>query len=285
MPVDNDQLIRLVDKMPAFPQGAQQIIALSNNVNCAPRDLVKVIEHDPVLTLKVLKLVNSSYFGLAQEVTSVNHAVVYLGINTVKNVALSVAALGALPKENSVGFDMPAFLWHSLVTGSVARLVSKLHRADEAGLSNAFVAGLIHDIGKIVFVQFLPNEYTACMRGIEGEGEPPVYVEAKMIGADHAQVGAMLAEKWQLPAELAEAIRHHHEIETRTELSLLEKALFVGNQVSKFVAPEGYPKAVYEPFPAHIEEWVGCTLEEVPATLPELKSEIEKAEVIINTGE
>src|SRR5262245_9703103 len=115
MTINHDELLKLVDNMPTFPSSAHRIIELTNDMNCAPKDLVKVIEHDPILTLNVLKLVNSAYFGLAAKVTSVKHAVVYLGINTVKNLALSIAAMGALPSQNELGFNMSNFWWHSLV--------------------------------------------------------------------------------------------------------------------------------------------------------------------------
>ncbi len=90
-------LLEIVEKMPVFPRSVHRVIELTSDINSDPRDLVEVIEHDPILIMKVIKLVNSSYFGLAQKITYVNHAVVYIGINTVKNLALSAATLGVLP--------------------------------------------------------------------------------------------------------------------------------------------------------------------------------------------
>ena len=82
------QLMTAIDRMPAFPKSVQQVLELTRDLNCAPRDLVQVIERDPVLTVKILKVVNSAYFGLSRPVTSVNHAVVFLGFNTIKNLSL-----------------------------------------------------------------------------------------------------------------------------------------------------------------------------------------------------
>ena len=85
-----NRLMKVVDQMPPFPKSVHRVIELTNDLNCAPKDLVQVIEHDPVITMKMLKLVNSAFFSLAKSVTSVRHAVVYLGLNTVKNLALTV---------------------------------------------------------------------------------------------------------------------------------------------------------------------------------------------------
>src|ERR1035437_1151040 len=103
----------MVEKMPAFTQNVLRVIELTSDINSDPKDLVEVIQCDPILMMRILKLVNSPYFGLAQKISSINHAVVYIGINTVKNLALSTAIIGVLPRTNAAGFDMDGFLRHS----------------------------------------------------------------------------------------------------------------------------------------------------------------------------
>jgi HD-like signal output (HDOD) protein len=87
----------MCDRMPAFPASVQKVIALTSDINSSPKDLVNVIDHDPVLTMKILKVANSSYFGLSRKIVSINHAVVYLGLTTVKHVALAIA--GGIPRH------------------------------------------------------------------------------------------------------------------------------------------------------------------------------------------
>ena len=108
------KLLAAVEKMPAFPKSVHQVLKLAADINCSQKDLVEVIKNDPVFTLKILRLVNSAYFGLSREITSINHASVYLGLNTLKNVALGLAAVGAIPKISGGGRDMGAFWLHSL---------------------------------------------------------------------------------------------------------------------------------------------------------------------------
>jgi len=281
MTVDQKRLLKLVESMPAFPSSAHRIIELTNDVNCAPKDLVKVIEHDPILTLNVLKLVNSAYFGLAAKVTSVKHAVVYLGINTVKNLALSVAAIGTLPNENSLGFNMSNFWWHSLVCAGAARAIAAHKKLEESAAGNCFVAGLLHDIGKIMFVHFLPKEYEQCISQFQSSNRPPSQIETEIIGISHGELGALLAEHWQLPTMLAAVIRNHHKFGADEKPTDLDFALFWGNEVSKSLATfpnqMSLPQVTTKPF----IDWMGMPIEAIPEKIKEIKVEADRAEMMI----
>jgi len=94
------RLLAMVESMPAFPESVHQIMSMTADINCSPKDLVKVIERDPIMTMKILKLVNSAFFSLSRNVASVQHALVYLGLNTVKNLAISIATVDALPRQS-----------------------------------------------------------------------------------------------------------------------------------------------------------------------------------------
>ncbi|MDP2169450.1 MAG: HDOD domain-containing protein, partial [Rhodocyclaceae bacterium] len=94
------KLTAAVERMPAFPKSVQVILEMTRDINCLPRNLVGVIEKDPVMTIKILRVINSAYYGLPNKITSVGQSVVYLGINTIKNLALSFAAVGILPRFN-----------------------------------------------------------------------------------------------------------------------------------------------------------------------------------------
>jgi HD-like signal output (HDOD) protein len=138
----SQKLAAAVDGMPAFPKSVQAILDLTRDVNCTPKDLVQVIDKDPVVTVKILKIVNSAYYSLPKQVTSINHAVVFLGFNTIKNLALSIAAIGMLPKSNEAGFDVQEYLLHSLATANIAkRLATDLGGVDPM---DCFIAGLLH---------------------------------------------------------------------------------------------------------------------------------------------
>ena len=156
-----------VERMPAFPRSVQKILELTRNINCLPKDLVGVIEKDPVMTMKILKVINSAYYGLPQKITSVGQSVVYLGINTIKNLALGFAAVGILPRMNAAGFDIQRYLLHSLVVGGTARQLATQFAKGEVDSGDAYIAGLLHDFGKVVFAQFLAAARTDMKRRMD----------------------------------------------------------------------------------------------------------------------
>lgn len=160
-----------------------------------PKDLVQVIDKDPVVTVKILKVVNSAYYSLPKQITSINHAVVYLGFNTIKNLALAIAAVGMLSKHNDAGFDVEQYLLHSLSTAGIAKQLAV--RLDDADPMDCFIAGLLHDFGKVVFAQFMPYEFKQALNACQLNGSSLHLTLHQVIGADHAVVGAMLAEKWR----------------------------------------------------------------------------------------
>lgn len=199
-----------VERMPAFPQSVQRILELTRDINCLPKDLVTVIEKDPVMTMKILRVINSAYYSLPSKITSVSQSVVYLGLNTIKNLALSIAAVGMLPRFNTSGFDIQRYLLHSLTTATVARLLVGKFARGQVDPGDAYIAGLLHDFGKAVYAQFMSAEFAKALAISQDRAIPLHQAEREVIGADHPLVGSMLATKWQFPEHLVACIRDHH---------------------------------------------------------------------------
>lgn len=220
-----------VDRMPAFPRSVQKVLELTRNINCLPRELVGVIEKDPVMTMKILKVINSAYYSLPNKITSINQSVVYLGINTIKNLSLSFAAVGILPRTNTAGFDIQHYLVHSLATASVARQLCTQFAKGTADPGDCYVAGLLHDFGKVVFAQFMAAEFREALQKAMVENAPLYQVERDLIGVDHGVVGAMLAKRWQFPETLVACIRDHHR-EDAAPSAMLE-CLRVADQICR----------------------------------------------------
>ena len=220
-----------VEHMPAFPRSVQRVLELTRDINCKPKDMVSVIEKDPVMTMKILKVINSAYYALPQRITSVNQSVIFLGINTIKSLSLSVAAAGMLPPFNTVGFDTQRYLIHSLVTAAVARQLCAAYASEEADPGDCYLAGLLHDFGKVVFAQFMAAEFCSALMLSSTESLPLYLAERKIIGVDHGYAGAMLAARWEIPAPLVECIRNHH-VETAERTSMLD-CLRVADQICR----------------------------------------------------
>jgi len=261
--------------MPAFPKSVQKILVLTQDINCTPKDLVQVVDKDPVITVKILKVVNSAYYSLPKQVTSINHAVVFLGFNTIKNLALAIAAIGMLPKTNAAGFDIQQYLLHSLATAGIAKkLASNLDNVDPM---DAFIAGLLHDFGKVVLAQFMPEEFRAALDISQREGSSLHLTLQQSIGVGHAVVGAMLAEKWRFAPHLIEAIRHQQSRELKD--TGLIASVFAANQISKKLQYGFGGNAMVEELPASVAQRLGGNLDHVIAGLGDIDALFEEAQV------
>lgn len=274
---DHPSLPEMVERMPTFSQSVLRILELTADIDAPVKELVQVIERDPILTLKVLKLVNSAYFGLSGHVASIQQGVVYIGVNTVRHLAISIAAIGALPRTNQAGFDMDEFWSHSLESAAVTKQLARHQGVSVNEATEYFVAGLLHDVGQVVLAQFLPVAYREVLqRSRAGEGLLPE-LERQALGVTHADVGALLAEHWHLPAEFVRAIRDHHDAEALNRGGSLERSVFVANQVAKLQVDESRRMALVEPVPTAVAAWLGMPVEEVFDRLPGLRGEIENA--------
>ncbi|WP_207265052.1 HDOD domain-containing protein [Desulfovibrio sp. Huiquan2017] len=278
------ELLEAVERMPAFPQSVRQVLALSGDVNCSQKDLVEVIKKDPVFTLKILRLVNSPYFGLSREITSINHASVYLGLNTLKNAALSLAAVGAIPREASARMDMGAFWLHSLAVAACASMLGRRLGVSRDDAANYFAAGLLHDIGKVVFALYMPAGFEAALRESAESDVSLHQCEREIIGATHADIGGLLAEKWRLPGELGEAVASHHSMDRGGDFMLCD-CLFAANQISKKLAFGSAGNFEVEPLPSGVANRFGMALDELAADLHTLGEEVENARIFIKLGE
>jgi putative nucleotidyltransferase with HDIG domain len=228
------KLATAVERMPAFPQSVQKVLDLTRDINCLPKDLVAVIEKDPVMTVKILRVINSAYYSLPNKITSVNQSVVYLGLNTIKNLALSIAAVGMLPRFNTSGFDIQRYLMHSLTTAAVARLLAATFAKGQVDPGDAYIAGLLHDFGKAVYAQFMATEFAKALAISQDSAMPLHQAELEVIGADHTLVGSMLATKWQFPEHLVACIRDHHNPDA--EPTPLMDCVRVANQICRKLA-------------------------------------------------
>lgn len=248
-----------VERMPAFPKSVQKILELTRNLNCSPKELVQVIEKDPVMTVRILRVLNSAYYSLPNKITSVNHAVVFLGLNTIKNLALSIASVGILPKQNAAGFDVNQYLQHSLTTAGIAKHLSS--RIGGSDPMDCYVAGLLHDFGKVVFAQFMPEQFKMALDKSLQDNVPLFLAETATIGTDHTVVGSMLAEKWQFPQPLIDSIRNHHDEDAG--VTVMGACVFAANEVSKKMK-FGYAGSLcIENFPASVENYFGGNVGEL----------------------
>ncbi len=274
-----------VDNVPSLSPTATKIIQVANNMNASANELVQVIKMDPVLTGKVLKLINSVYYGMPQKVVSLGRAVILLGINTIKNLALSTAVLGAFKQKGKLGaFNMNLFWEHCLGCGVGSKLLAKSQGVSKMQLEEYFIAGLLHDIGKMPLVQFDHEAYDKVLKVMEDEPErDEAEIEEEILGTTHTKIGGLIADKWKLPEPLKESITgHHNPTITGTDFSIkiaVHLANIDCNRKDFGIVPSRNVE-----FTEEVLEAMEMTDVDLELALAPLEEEIELAKVFLKLG-
>lgn len=264
MPHDIDYLLEEVVTLPSLPATVARITEMVQDPDCSLAAVGKVISADPAIAMKTLRLVNSAYYALQQDVRSVEHAVTLLGIKVVKNMVLSAAVFDSL-KQSVTGL-----LEHSVACGAAMRaLVEKGVQSDRfESADQAFIYGLLHDVGKIIFEQFMPDELAQVDAAVQNGEKASYEAEKEIIGVGHGEMGARLAMKWKLPDELVSAIAGHHDLAQCTEdgTQNLAALLCVADYIVSVSGMPSNPKARVK---TSDEAWEasGLTSQDVPSVM------------------
>jgi putative nucleotidyltransferase with HDIG domain len=196
--------------LPPMPVTALSALRMTDDPNVSARDLQTVIARDQALSARILRIVNSPMYGLRAEISTVSHAVAILGLDTLRSIIMAATVNQVFQSSRVRGHDLTAKLLgdHSWGAAVAARKVAQLVRFPKA--EEAFLCGLMHDIGKIVLLQNFQAHYAEIIsRVYQGNGSFHA-AEMEFFGFSHAHVGALLAEKWNFPPQLWEAIGYHH---------------------------------------------------------------------------
>lgn len=202
-----EDLKQKVGEIPPLPDLVIRLLDMCRDQSVAPRDIVEVIRHDPAITMKLLRLCNSTYYGLPRKVTSLQEAMMYIGTDALVNFVLAGQLSTYYNKENK-GYGLEkGQLWRNAVgTAICSQRVAE--RVDAALSGSAFTCGLLHCIGKIILNTYVADSFYTIQDYVERTGTPFLLAEKQILGYTHAEVGAGLAEHWGLPGEIVESIRY-----------------------------------------------------------------------------
>ena len=202
-----ETLLSRITEVPTLPTSVLRVMQMIEDPFCSSSDLAKVIQADPAMAAKVLKLANSSYYGFRQKIGNIPQAVTLLGFATLKNTLLAAAVFDMF-RVASTGLDLNALWKHSVTTATAAKLIAKRVRYPQS--EKAFTAALLHDVGKIVLARFLPVGLAEIMDAVRLDGLGMYDAEKKIIGLSHPALGAWTLGRWGLPAPVVEAVEFHH---------------------------------------------------------------------------
>ncbi len=202
---------RLTD-LPPLPAVVIKIMQTINSPNTSAEDLNSLIRMDQGIASKVLRIVNSAYYGLPKKVSTITQAVMILGFNTVRNLVMGVGAMNSFSKKSiPYGLNREKFWEHSVAVAVTAQALAKKRMSQvRAATEEAFIGGLLHDVGTLFLDCHFPVQYAVVMAFADREKKRCSAAERLILGIDHAYVGQKIAEKWRFPGHLSAMIGEHH---------------------------------------------------------------------------
>ncbi|MBP7935616.1 MAG: HDOD domain-containing protein [Phycisphaerae bacterium] len=275
---DAAQVIKLalgrIGEVATLPEVTAKIISVVDDPKSTARDLHHIIKNDPALATKIMKVVNSAFYGLPGQVSDLDRAIVLLGLSAVKNIAISASISRLFTSDKMSDKFSARDLWkHSVAVGVATRqfccLIGKKAFAEEA-----FLGGLIHDLGLLVQRQAFTDQFAEVIQ-VASKGETRFcQAEAEIIGADHQVLGAALAAKWKFPRGLQTVLGYHHHITNLSEdHRILPSIVYVGDVLCCHERIGFHLTAEGQPLDSGLLESVGLTeadLNKVREELPEL---------------
>lgn len=226
------EIIRRIDALPTLPAVLERIRAEMADPLSSASDVARIISSDPAIASKVLQVANSAAYGYSRKISDITQAVAWLGLRETYQIALSVRALEIMAVNER--FDYERFRKHSAQCAAAASVLAK--RCALKDSTGIFAAGLLHDIGKLVLVDAMPERYIKMAARIDEEGADSVVIEEGELGVSHAEIGFLLADHWQFPLEISEAIRLHHKPELAQTEPRFAAIIALGNKVANNAA-------------------------------------------------
>jgi len=203
------EILKKIDSLPPMPAVAAKLLDVLGSPDVDLSELSGLIERDPAMTANMLRICNSSYYGLRTKVSSMRQAAGLLGLKKIVQIAMSIFASKYLSPEQS-GYSLESGeLWKNSVSSAIAAELV----AEEVGYSNsgaAYTAGLLQDIGKIILADYVDNAFVEIEKLVKNENIAWEDAERRVVGIPHPEVGAMLLERWGFPAALIDSVRSHH---------------------------------------------------------------------------
>ncbi|MDL1962859.1 MAG: HDOD domain-containing protein [Deltaproteobacteria bacterium] len=267
----------LIDDLPTLPFIAMEVNKMLQDYDTSINKLTQTIEKDQAIVPRILKLVNSAFFGFQSKISSISHAVVLLGFNTVRNAVVSISIIDAFSGDKKAleGFDITRFWSHSIAVAVISRHLTEKIRLQPP--DDSFTGGLLHDIGKIVLFQHFQDLFKKVWISAKENNLSFYDAEKKEIPITHARIGGYLAKKWQLPESLIDVIRYHHALSKRANDFNLLIVVHVADIIANSFMSDSKSKLDFSliyPDALHIMK---PQLETVSDWFPEVSTKIESA--------
>jgi putative nucleotidyltransferase with HDIG domain len=265
-----------IDEMLTLPAIAMEVNGMLQDYNVSTKRLSDTIEKDQAIVSKILRLVNSAFFGFQSKINSIPQAIMVLGFNTIRNAIISISVIDALSmKKAPTGFDVREFWKHSIAVAVTSKRLAEKTRLCIP--DDCFIGGLLHDIGKVILAQFFSDIFFKILKLAYDEGQSFSAVEKDIIPLGHDQIGGYLAKQWKMTPDLVDAIKYHHSRVARVYnvefLIVVHTADYIVNNFN----PEADQMVRTAELRMDAEDLMEKQLASVKEWFPEVAAEIESA--------
>jgi len=231
-----ESIVKKIEELPTLPIVSQKILEIMADENASYRDIVRVVENDQSLALKILKIANSAFFGSLSKISSLEHAMVKLGMNEVKSIVLAVSVYDFFSTPESSAFDRERFWRHGIVCSQTAKFLGNYFRVGND--DTLFLSGLVHDMGKAVLDEYFHDEFLDIIEYIDLKNSTFSEAEKAVIGTTHYQIAAKLLSQWKFPKKIILQILYHHAPWADKNYETGSIMLYLANMITKMA---GYP--------------------------------------------
>lgn len=275
------QTIENISSIPTLPTVIERLTRLLQNPKTSAEEVGKAITTDQALAAKVLKLVNSAFYGFPGRISTITHAIVILGFSTVKNIVLTASIFDAFHcKGEGVGdFDLEGFWLHSIACGAASLSIAKYLGCTEK--EECFIAGLMHDLGKLIMCQYVPEEFSRALHHCNKNQSLLYDSELTLFECTHQEIGGFLTERWNLPHNLQHAVQYHHTPSPKRDYYLTTAIVHCADILVRALDIGSGGDNKIPSIAEHVWETLGLETIPLAPLLDTIEDEIEKASVFI----
>jgi len=272
--------------LPSVPATLARVIQITNKPESTADQVAKVVMLDQSLATKVLRLANSAYYGRRTRAGTITEAIVTLGFSSVRNLAASASVVDALfPKRLFPGFSWQDMWLHSVTCGLGAeamytRIAGRSNSSDEA----AFIAGLLHDVGKLILARALPQRFVQIVDASREYGYEMVRAESNLLSTNHAKIGGELAEQWEFPPTLQAGILYHHNPDDAAEYEDIARAVHAANLLAKRMGRNYVIGAAVDISLKDVADTAGLAVRDINPIVDQVRSGLQQCREIIEWG-
>ncbi|MBI2278370.1 MAG: HDOD domain-containing protein [Dechloromonas sp.] len=272
--LDRERVVARLKQLPALPSAITELLASFGNEEVDVGSIARKIALDQGLTARVLRVANSSFYGLQHKVGTINEAVVVLGFRAVRSMVLAIGINGLFRVDHCPGFDTRSYLRHGVAVGVTSRLLAPLtgHNPELA-----FTGGLLHDIGALVLAANFPESYAAVLAHRKQHDCFLVTAERAILGMDHGEVGGLLADTWRFPLALRQALAEHHAPRS-VESGSLAELIHIADAVAHALGHSGADSELVMPVDGAAWRRLGLDAEKIRRILPLVVAGVEEAD-------